>query len=801
MRKFAILLNEWFCKNQNDFSDIGRAIKKLTFQQDEGKQNTIQDVKNWILWKGLEDNEDSCKDLCPCFLTIWKYLYYDNIKKSNVIAQCNYYDNTFLDNTEFNENNPMYISFDKSRQCYCGKIQEINGMKYIFSKRLEVEKKNIQDDFNRKTEEMSKNYRDKLNQMNNDFKDKIQQQKYENIELKNEIKMKNLEHEKDIQRMNQKNDEAQEKIQLLDQSLREIDEKEKTLIQSKINAENEYNKSYQEIFSNYYKNEKDTLIQEISKDMKNFILNKLSFDDLLEEIIPKIAKKEKFSKCIREFMEEKINSIRDENLDFNVSHFNILIMGNTGVGKSTLLNRILKEPLAKTDFGGACTQGKPKSYESNSAKGIRIWDTKGIEQGNYNINKANFDIEEAIDNLVKENDPDKFIHCIWYCVHSNRFITEEIENIKKCYDFYVKKLPIIIIFTQSFNQEDSDKMIKYIKNELESGQKEDDINIKILKVLAEDKKTDNGIIKAFGISNLMKETCESVKQGIDSSCIESLMNQGEKLLKEEFDEIIQNLKKYFFNENLELDLPNLSDKEHFNILNEIINKDDDSPVIFDNFDSTSFTKFVSQFSKKLAENILHKEKMDKQSLFDLINIMTTKTNDIKNNFEEIFDKKLNDASNTLADTIDELTHELDSSHNISYLASKYGHSKLKLQSKNNIIENLKSIIEDHIYREASKILYDTYAEKFSQKMLEIFHDSLNGEDKKLENIFFDKGQETAEKIYNKIVKFLDYPNDDYIPKKKKVKNIKEKLNQRNKEPKNTKKEKTEEEEEEDEDDD
>ena len=37
-----------------------------------------------------------------------------------------------------------------------------------------------------------------------------------------------------FQRMNQKNDEAQEKIQLLDQSLREIDEKEKTLIQSKL---------------------------------------------------------------------------------------------------------------------------------------------------------------------------------------------------------------------------------------------------------------------------------------------------------------------------------------------------------------------------------------------------------------------------------------------------------------------------------------------------------------------------------------------------------------------------------------
>ena len=597
MRKFTIYLNEWYCKDQFDNSDIGQTIKILTFDQKCGVQNTIRDLKNWLLWKGLEDNED----LCPCFLEIYKYSYFDNMKNTNIIVNCcNYDDDMLLNYTEFNENIPMYVSFDKSRKCHCGKIQEMKGIKNVFSKKLEEEKKIMQDDFNKKTEEISEKYENKLHNVTKEFKEKIQQQKNLNMELKNEMRIKNFEYENNIRKMKEKNEENEEKINILDQTLKEIDEKEKTLIQNKISAENEYNQSYQEIFTNYYKDKKDTLTQELLKEMKNFLLNKLSFDDLIEEIIPKIAKKEKFSNCIREFIEEKINSIRDENLDFKVSHFNILIMGNTGVGKSTLLNRILKESLAKTDFGRACTQGKPKSYESNNAKGIRIWDTKGIEQGNYNINAANFEIEEAIDNLVKENDPDKFIHCIWYCIHSNRFINEEIENIKKCYNFYIKKLPIIIIFTQSFNQEDSDKMIKYIKSELESIQKEDDENIKILKVLAEDKKNDNGIVKAFGISNLMKETCESVKQGIESSCIESLMNQGEKILKEEFDENIQNLKKYFFNENLELDLPNLNDKEHFNILNEIINKDDDSIVIFENFDFTRFTKFVSQFSKKLA---------------------------------------------------------------------------------------------------------------------------------------------------------------------------------------------------------
>lgn len=807
MRYFRVELNEWYAKD-NDGSDIGHTIRILTFEQEEGVQKTIKDLKTWILMRGFEENED----ICECFLKIYQYSYYDNIKKKIILKECtNYNNNTLLDSTVFNDKNPIYASFDKSRKCFCGKMHEMKVMSNMLSKKfgsqLEIEKKILQDDFNRKTEENNRKYENQLNQVKNDFKDKIQMQRQLNMELKKEMNKKNIEYENKIKMITiineEKNKKNEERIQILDKSLREIDEKEKTFIRNKISAENEFNKSHQQIFENYYKNEKDSLIQEILKEMSFFLTNKLSFDDLVEEIIPKIAKKEKFSKYIKDFIEEKINSIKDENLDFKISHFNILIMGNTGVGKSTLANKILKENLAQTDFGKACTQGKPKDYESSKAKGIRIWDTKGIEQGKYNINAANFDIEEAIDNLVKENDPDKFIHCIWYCVHSNRFINDEIDNLKKCYNFYIKKLPIIVIYTQSDNQEDADKMIKYIKGEIDSMKEDENENIKILKVLAEDKKNDNGIIKSFGISNLMKETSESVKQGIESSCVESLMKQGEKILKEEFEENINDLKKNYFNENIAMNLPDLDEKGQLNILNEIITKDDDSIAIFENFDFPNFTKFISQFSKKLAENLIHKDKLNKESLIDLLNIMKTKTNDIKNSFEEIFEKKLNDISNQLADELDTLTHDLDSSFNISYLSSKYGHNKLKLQARNNIINNLKPSIEDQVYREMSKKFYDIYAEKFSSKMMEIFHELLNGDkcNKKIEDIFFDKGHETAEKIHNKIVKLLDYPNDDYIEKKKKGKSIKERMNQRKKNPKDNKKEKIEEEEEEDEDED
>ena len=259
------------------------------------------------------------------------------------------------------------------------------------------QQKQINMDLKKEINNNNRNHKEELKKTANDFKEKLKQHEQKNIALKMEMSKKYSEYEQKIKK-------SEDVIQSLDKSVREYDEKEKTCIQNKISAEKEYNESLPQIFEDFDKDEKDSLIEEILKKMSSFLSEKLSLDDLVEEIIPKIAKKEKFSKYIKDFMEEKINSIQDENFDFKVLHFNILIMGNPGVGKSTLLNKILKEDLAKTNFGNACTKGKPKPYESNKAKGIRIWDTRGIEPGNYNISAANNDIQEAIDSLVKEND-------------------------------------------------------------------------------------------------------------------------------------------------------------------------------------------------------------------------------------------------------------------------------------------------------------------------------------------------------------------------------------------------------------
>ena len=76
-----------------------------------------------------------------------------------------------------------------------------------------------------------------------------------------------------------------------------------------------------------------------------------------------------------------------------ISHINILIMGETEVGKSTLLNAVLKANLDEKGMGDACTL-QMTSYESPYVPGLKIYDTRGIKKGEYNLFKTTEDIKK-----------------------------------------------------------------------------------------------------------------------------------------------------------------------------------------------------------------------------------------------------------------------------------------------------------------------------------------------------------------------------------------------------------------------
>nr|WP_238409716.1 GTPase [Helicobacter pylori] len=60
---------------------------------------------------------------------------------------------------------------------------------------------------------------------------------------------------------------------------------------------------------------------------------------------------------------------------------NILLMGATGAGKSSLINALFGQEVAKAGIGKAITQHLGKYIDEQ--KGLILWDTKGIEDKDY----------------------------------------------------------------------------------------------------------------------------------------------------------------------------------------------------------------------------------------------------------------------------------------------------------------------------------------------------------------------------------------------------------------------------------
>ena len=141
---------------------------------------------------------------------------------------------------------------------------------------------------------------------------------------------------------------------------------------------------------------------------------------------------------------------------------NILLMGASGVGKSSLVNSFFGIEIAKTGDGVPQTQHLEKFvYED---KGLILWDTKGIEAADYQNTLA--DLRKALDNAKKEaissRSLDGLPHIAWLCIKepSKRIEEREIELVKLVAEY---NIPVIVVFTQT-QFESGDAFVEEAKN-------------------------------------------------------------------------------------------------------------------------------------------------------------------------------------------------------------------------------------------------------------------------------------------------------------------------------------------------
>ncbi len=361
------------------------------------------------------------------------------------------------------------------------------------------------------------------------------------------------------------------------------------------------------------------------------------------------------------------------------NHINYLVIGNSGIGKTTLINSILKlSDKEKGKTGSNSKKEKKKVFTPYNNKKYLSWltlyDSEGFEKERDN----NLDIQQFkdfIEGKKKNGNYNEFIHGIWYCIDGNEFSDIEVKNLIQLYQIYSAKNFNIIVVHLKGKDPKSKTALNKIKEYLEEYFKIRDISYISVEAIESEIMIDeyNKIkVPIFGLKDLINLTKNSIPKTFYSLYLT----------------IIQKILENKFNQEFE-------------------NNKNDSNIEFENVENTLLNTFKESLKKIITnESINYINSLDYDTIkydLKLIEIEAKNNNTIKliNQFISEFTDDENRFTNK--DLIDKLKLSLDK--HIFFKLNKCFENLLKTIFQNFIFKNLDSkinhsqiykIIEDNI---------------------------------------------------------------------------------------------------------
>lgn len=144
-------------------------------------------------------------------------------------------------------------------------------------------------------------------------------------------------------------------------------------------------------------------------------------------------------------VEDLLNKTQEEIK--NMTPVNVMLVGKTGVGKSTLVNNIFREKLATTGVGKPVTKHLRRIQKEGVP--IVLYDTRGLELSET----VQSDVRKEIITTINEKKSlgiDQAIHVAYYCINANSSRIEEAEI--NFINELAQLLPVIVVLTQAMGQ-------------------------------------------------------------------------------------------------------------------------------------------------------------------------------------------------------------------------------------------------------------------------------------------------------------------------------------------------------------
>jgi len=303
------------------------------------------------------------------------------------------------------------------------------------------------------------------------------------------------------------------------------------------------------------------LIKHIKNDLLNYIysnkdfINKYNYKTMVYEKNPisKIIDSQQSLKTYKEKIKNEFKNIRINIDSFKIKYLSIILIGKSGVGKSTLINCMLKKNLAQEGVGGITTI-QNALYQNKEIPFLRLIDTRGIEfDQEYGPNAI---LDNAITYIQEQRsknnkDYNNYIKCVWFCVKGNDIEEKEIEilnNLQK----KESNLPIIVVNTLKYVKEKKEENCKIKQKIFERCS-----NIEFTQLLA--RSTSDKSCLSYGLDDLLNITlkkCNYVVQG------DSFNKMKEEISKEIQNNILKQNNK--IKENIEKEIiPAFLNYDHY----------------------------------------------------------------------------------------------------------------------------------------------------------------------------------------------------------------------------------------------
>lgn len=194
---------------------------------------------------------------------------------------------------------------------------------------------------------------------------------------------------------------------------------------------------------------------------------------------------------------------------------NVLVIGNSGVGKSTLINAVLGEDVAKTGRGTEGTTKELAIYQGDQVP-FRIIDTVGFEPSLVKEFQAINAVNKWSKDSAKEGHEDNQINVIWACVDgtSRKLFPKTIESLSRATAMW-KSVPVIAVITKSYSVPERAENIDMVNNAF-AKQKRYSKNLrKVIPVVASTYMlNDIAYAPPDGITELIDATNELMPEGI-----------------------------------------------------------------------------------------------------------------------------------------------------------------------------------------------------------------------------------------------------------------------------------------------